>query len=158
MLRRLAFVSTLAVTVAGTGCLDSTNPPDAVPIEETSFASALGVNLAASTRTANGAYYRDLAVGTGPLVVNGQDLDVRYSGWLSSGALFDSNVGEATLFTFTLGDGDVIEGWDETIPGMRVGGRRQLIIPAYLGYGPFGSGPIPGNAVIVFNVEIVAAR
>lgn len=158
MLHRLAFVSMLAVTLAGAGCLDSTTPPEAVPIEETTFASSLGVNLAASTRTPNGAYYRDITVGTGALVANGQDLDARYTGWLSNGVQFDSNATSGAVLTFTLGARDVIDGWDETIPGMRVGGRRQLIIPAYLAYGPIGSGPIPGNAVIVFNVEIVAAR
>jgi FKBP-type peptidyl-prolyl cis-trans isomerase len=158
MLHRLAFVSLLAFTLAGAGCLDSTTPPEAVPIEETTFASSLGVNLAASTRTPNGAYYRDITVGAGALVADGQDLDARYTGWLSNGVQFDSNATSGAVLTFTLGARDVIDGWDETIPGMRVGGRRQLIIPAYLAYGPIGNGPIPGNAVIVFNVEIVAAR
>ena len=158
MLHRFASISVLAIALAGAGCLDSTNPPEAVPIEETTFAASLGVNLAASTRTQNGAYYRDITVGTGALVANGQDLDARYTGWLSNGAQFDTNATSGAVLTFTLGARDVIDGWDETIPGMRVGGKRQLIIPAYLGYGPFGSGPIPGNAVIVFTVEIVAAR
>lgn len=147
----------LALTLAISGCIDSVGPSDPVPIEQTTFAPALGVDLSASTKTTNGAYYRDIAVGTGAVVANGQDLDVRYTGWLSSGQQFDTNVGGAIL-TFALGRGDVIEGWDEAIPGMRVGGRRQLIIPASLAYGPYGVGPIPGNAVIVFNVEIVAAR
>ena len=141
-----------------TGCLDrTTGPGDPVPIEQTNFASSLGVNLSASTKTTKGAYYRDIVVGAGALVAAGQDLDARYTGWLSSGQQFDTNI-NGTLLTFELGAGDVIDGFDETIPGMRVGGKRQLIIPATLAYGPYGYGPIPGNAVIVFEVEIVAAR
>ena len=140
------------------GCLESSGPGEAVPIEETTFASSLNVNLNASTKTVNGMYYRDLTVGTGAAVSNGQSLDVRYTGWLSSGFQFDSNIGEPLPYTFTLGTGNVIQGWHEGLQGARVGTRRQLIIPAYLGYGPGGNGPIPGNAVIVFVVEIVAAR
>ena len=158
MLRRLAATSMIAAAGLTGGCLDSSAPGDPVPIEKTNFASALGVDLAASTRTANGAYYRDITVGTGATVATGQSVDVRYTGWLSNGTQFDSNVNNPGPFTFSLGSGFVIPGWDETIPGMKVGGRRQLIIPPSLAYGRFGYGPIPGNAVIVFNVEVVAAR
>ena len=157
MLNRLRISGALALAFLFSACLDSAGPSGAVPIEQTTFASSLGIDLNASTKTANGAYYRDITVGTGAAVVIGQDLDARYTGWLSNGQQFDTNIG-GPILTFELGGGDVIEGWDETIPGMRVGGKRQLIIPATLGYGQFGFGPIPGNAVIVFNVEIVAAR
>ncbi len=156
MLRRTAVLYVALAFV--TGCLDSSAPGDAIPIEETSFASALGVNLTASTRTQNGMYYRDLTVGTGAVVANGQTLEVRYTGWLSSGFQFDSNRAAAATFSFVLGTGNVIQGWHEGLQGIRVGGSRQLIIPATLGYGPGGSGPIPGNAVIVFTVDVVAAR
>jgi FKBP-type peptidyl-prolyl cis-trans isomerase len=159
MFPRFRSLSLVVVSLILAGCIDSNiGPGEATPIEETTFASALGVDLNASTRTANGAYYRDITVGTGPLVASGQLLQARYTGWLSSGFQFDSNVSAADPYPFTLGTGNVIQGWHETIPGMRVGGKRQLIIPAILGYGPYGSGPIPGNAVIVFNVEIVSAN
>ncbi len=156
---RLKGLTILALSLVTISCLDaSTGIPDEVPIEETVFASSLGVNLAASTRTTHGAYYRDLTVGTGALVADGQTLGVRYTGWLSNGQQFESNATTGAPIVFVLGDGDVIAGWEETIPGMRVGGRRQLIIPPALAYGPLGSGPIPGNAVIVFNVEIISAQ
>jgi len=146
----------LSALISACTALDDFVPPQAIPIEQTTFASSLGVNLATSTKTANGVYYRDITVGTGAVVVNGQTLTVRYTGWLSSGDQFDSNT--TTGYQFPLGAGRVIAGWDEGLQGIRVEGKRQLIIPASLGYGPNGYGPIPGNAVIVFNVEVVAAQ
>ena len=153
-LRGAAIASALAL---GAACasLDSTIP-EAVPIEQTTFASSLGVDLAASTKLPSGMYYRDILVGTGAVLVNGQTVTARYTGWLSNGAQFDSNT--TTGYPFVLGTGRVIAGWDIGMQGMRVGGRRQLIIPASLGYGPNGNGPIPGNAVIVFNVEVISAQ
>jgi FKBP-type peptidyl-prolyl cis-trans isomerase len=159
MLRRFTKIASLSMVLIVAGCLESSSGPgQAIAIEDTSFASSLNVDLNASTKTINGMYYRDLTVGTGAVVMNGQSLDVRYTGWLSSGFQFDSNVDRPAPLTFTLGTGNVIQGWHEGLQGARVGTRRQLIIPAYLGYGPGGNGPIPGNAVIVFVVEIVAAR
>ena len=154
LLRAAAFASVFAV---GSACssLDST-VPNAVPIEQTTFATALAVDLAASTKLPSGMYYRDLVVGTGAAVNNGQTVTARYTGWLANGAQFDSN--QTTGYPFVLGTGRVIAGWDIGILGMRVGGKRQLIIPATLGYGVNGNGPIPGNAVIVFNVEVVSAQ
>lgn len=158
-LHRAPALAIISLSILTASCLgEAAGPVAAVPIDQTSFASSLGVNLAASTRTANGAYYRDLAVGTGAAVASGQTLAMRYTGWLSSGQEFDSNANSATPFSFRLGAGQVIPGWDETIPGMHVGGRRQLIIPASLAYGPGGVGSIPGNAVIVFSVEVVSAQ
>lgn len=152
---RAAAVASVFAVIAGCSSLDI-SVPNAVPIEQTTFASSLGVNLSRSTKTANGVYYRDITVGTGALVVNGQTLTVRYTGWLSDGSQFDSNT--TTGFQFLLGASRVIAGWDEGLQGARVGTTRQLIIPASLAYGPSGYGPIPGNAVIVFNVEVVAAQ
>jgi FKBP-type peptidyl-prolyl cis-trans isomerase FkpA len=142
------------VTLACTS-LDTTPPPT---IEGTTFATSLGVDLAASTKTSSGVYYRDLTVGTGAAVANGQHLSVRYTGWLANGTQFDSNVNKAP-FSFQLGTHGVIEGWDLGIPGMNVGGRRQLIIPSSLGYGPGGSPPeIPPNAILVFIVDVLTAQ
>lgn len=156
-IRAIAAIPLFALAGIITSCsLDSTGPK-LVPIEQTTFAASLEVNLAASTRTTNGAYYRDITVGTGAVVAEGQQITVLYSGWLANGLLFDSNTSPVTPYQFLLGSGRVIAGWDEAIPGMRIGGRRQLIIPASLGYGPGGYGPIPGNAVMVFTVEVVSA-
>ena len=147
LIRAAALASVLGL-VAACSSLDST-VPNAVPIEQTSFAAALGVDLAASTKLPTGMYIRDLVVGTGAVVINGQTVTARYTGWLSNGATFDSNT--TTGYPFILG-------WDVGFQGMRVGGKRQLIIPASLGYGSNGNGPIPGNAVIVFNVEVLSAQ
>lgn len=131
---------------------------DPVSIESTAFAPALGVDLASSTKTSTGLYFRDLEVGTGAAVAAGQRVSVRYTGWLSNGTQFDSNVSSSAPYEFTLGAGQVIAGFDQGVAGMRVGGRRQVVIPPALGYGAAGQAPIPGNAVIVFTVEVVGAR
>jgi peptidylprolyl isomerase len=129
-----------------------------VPIEQTNFASSLGVDLGKSTKTTNGAYYRDVVAGNGATVVNGQLITVRYTGYFADGSIFDSNVSEPTPQIFPIGVGRVIPGWDEAVPGMKVGGTRQLIIPPSLGYGPYDYGTIPGNSVLVFTVQVIAAQ
>ena len=160
--RRLLGFALAALAAPLAACLDTTDDsptaPAAVPIESANFATVLGVNLASSTKTASGLYYRDITVGTGATVSSGQRVSVRYTGWLSSGQQFDSNVSSATPFEFQLGGGQVIAGFDQGFVGMRVGGQRQIIIPPALGYGPAGLGPIPGNAILVFNVEVVSVR
>jgi peptidylprolyl isomerase len=154
ILKAVAISAMVATTGFLSSCLSTdTDGPRLVPIEETEFNTTLGVNLAASTKTANGVYYRDIAVGTGALVANGQSLKVRYTGWLSNGVQFDSGD-----YPFTLGTGNVIAGWHDGIAGMKVGGKRQLVIPPSMGYGTAGNGPIPGNAVLVFNVEVLSAN
>ncbi|MEP6618344.1 MAG: FKBP-type peptidyl-prolyl cis-trans isomerase [bacterium] len=120
-----------------------------VPIEQTTFASSLGVNLSASTKTSDGLYYRDVVVGTGATIAAGTKLtSVKYSGALADGSVFDAG----TLPGFTV-PGNLIPGFNEGLLGMKVGGTRQLIIPPVLGYGAAGNGPIPPNAVIVFTVQ-----
>jgi FKBP-type peptidyl-prolyl cis-trans isomerase FkpA len=106
----------------------------------------------------------DLVVGTGADAVNGRNLTVNYTGWLydasrpeQKGTQFDTSVGK-TPFKFVLGTGGVILGWDRGVPGMKVGGRRRLVIPPELGYGAAGSGPIPGNATLVFEIELLAVQ
>jgi FKBP-type peptidyl-prolyl cis-trans isomerase FkpA len=126
-------------------------------IESTTFAPELQVDLAASTKSASGLYYRDMDPGSGPVVAPGQQVSVFYTGWLANGQQFDSNAG-GSPFSFRLGARRVIDGWDQGVAGMRVGGKRQLIIPAALGYGAAGSGPIPPNAILVFNVEVISAQ
>lgn len=132
--------------------------PSQVPtIEATRFAPALNVDLQHSTKTANGEYFRDLSAGTGAAATAGQTLDVHYTGWLADGTRFDSNSGGAA-FSFALGARQVIDGWDQGLVGVRVGGTRQLIIPPALGYGETGAGPIPPNAILVFTVQVDAAK
>lgn len=155
-LARAAAVSALVLT---SGCLsgESTSITE-TRIEDTNFASALGVNLGASTKTANGTYYRDIVVGTGATVAAGQTVAVRYTGWLANGTQFDSNTAKTDPLSFKVGSGQVIAGFDDGLVGAKVGSQRQLIIPPSLGYGPYDYGPIPGNSVLVFKVEVVSTQ
>ena len=123
-------------------------------IEEVYFEPSLGVDLAASTRTASGLYYRDVVVGGGTevLQVVGDSVGVRYRGYLRNGVKFDSNTTAAQPLRFKTGTNAVIRGFDEGVRGMRVGGRRQLIIPPGLGYGSQGSAAIPSNSIRVLDV------
>jgi FKBP-type peptidyl-prolyl cis-trans isomerase len=141
----------LALALALAACGGGSTP--APTIEQTTFASSLGVNLAASTKTADGLYYRDLTTGGGALVQAGQTVTVQYSGAFPTGATFDSGT-----FPFLLGAGQVIRGFDEGVSGMKVGGSRQLIIPPALGYGSAGNGSIPPNAILVFAVQVQSAQ
>ena len=106
----------------------------------------------------------DTVVGKGKQASTGNTVTVKYTGWLYSpqspkgrGPQFDTSVGGAP-FTFPLGMGAVIKGWDEGVAGMKVGGKRTLIIPAELGYGSRGVGPIPPNANLMFDVELVDVK
>lgn len=98
----------------------------------------------------------DIKVGTGAEAVNGKSITVHYTGTLTDGTKFDSSLDRGTPYTLTLGAGEVIEGWDLGLVGMKVGGKRKLTIPASLGYGEMGSpGVIPGGATLVFEVELL---
>ena len=106
--------------------------------------------------TSSGLQYRDEVVGRGECPVQGSYVKVHYTGTLQDGTQFDSSRGRGPL-EFQVGIGQVIRGWDEGIMGMKVGGKRQLIIPAALGYGARGAGgAIPPNAVLLFDCELVA--
>jgi FKBP-type peptidyl-prolyl cis-trans isomerase len=125
------------------------------PLANEDFAAELGVDLGAMTKTASGLYYQDLVVGTGTEAVPPVTVTVHYEGWLRNGSKFDSSRDRAQPFTFPLGTGFVIPGWDEGVAGMREGGHRKLVIPPNLAYGSGGVGPIPGNATLIFDVELL---
>ena len=98
----------------------------------------------------------DLVVGTGTEATAGQNVSVHYTGWLTDGTKFDSSVDRGRPFQFPLGGGRVIQGWDQGVAGMKVGGKRKLTIPPELGYGARGAGGvIPPNATLVFEVELL---
>lgn len=113
----------------------------------------------AEKMTDSGLKYEDLVEGQGAQAEAGQGVVVHYTGWLTDGTKFDSSLDRNEPFSFALGRGMVIRGWDEGVAGMRVGGRRRLTIPPQLGYGAQGAGGvIPPNATLVFEVELLELR
>ncbi len=110
----------------------------------------------------SGLKYTDLAVGKGQEAKAGDTVKVEYTGWLyqkgARGAKFDSSKDRDKPFIFTIGEGKVIKGWEEGVKGMKVGGKRELIIPPTLGYGARGFGPIPPNATLDFEIELLGVK
>jgi FKBP-type peptidyl-prolyl cis-trans isomerase len=149
------FSLALVLALALSGC-PSISASGVTTIEAATFAPALGVDLAQSTKDSSGMYTRELTVGDGGTPVQAPSVvTMRYTGWLADGTQFDSN--QTTGFQFTLGAGQVISGWDIGVRGMQVGGTRQLIIPPSLGYGASGYGPIPPDAILVFSVTLLSS-
>jgi peptidylprolyl isomerase len=146
-LRTLAVMLMLGIAACG----DSTDP-----LTNDDFAPELGVDLDAMTQTASGLYYQDLEVGEGAEAVTGSAATIHYEGFLANGNKFDSSRDRGEPFTFGVGIGGVIPGFDEGVSGMRAGGVRKLVIPPELAYGESGAGTvIPPNATLVFNVELL---
>jgi FKBP-type peptidyl-prolyl cis-trans isomerase len=111
------------------------------------------------TTTTDGLKYWDIKQGTGATATAGQTVTVHYTGWLTNGKKFDSSVDRNEPFQFGLGQHQVIKGWDEGVAGMKVGGKRQLHIPAALAYGDRGAGGvIPPGADLIFDVELLKVQ
>jgi peptidylprolyl isomerase len=164
----VAFVG-LALPLA-TGCGGGSEAPQSnstgvdqqaqAPATETT--TTAGSNAAGGSgqmqTTATGLQYQDLVVGKGAFPAPGHPVTVHYTGWLTNGQKFDSSLDHGQPFTFTLGQGEVIKGWDEGVATMHVGGKRKLVIPPQLGYGDQGAGgTIPPGATLVFEVELLKA-
>jgi FKBP-type peptidyl-prolyl cis-trans isomerase FkpA len=135
-----ASLAIIAIPILAAGCDDSPTSPTP------SFSQA------------------DVRAGTGAIAAIGNTVSVNYTGWLfdstktdQKGLQFDSSVGREP-FTFTIGSGQVIRGWDQGVPGMQVGGIRRLVIPPSLAYGASRSGPIPPNATLVFEIELLSIQ
>ena len=127
------------------------------------IAAPAGAQEGKTTELADGLKYIDTKVGDGTEAQKGYIVSVQYTGWLYKngvkGAKFDSSRDRDKPFTFKLGAHEVIDGWDEGVVGMKVGGQRTLIIPPELAYGAKGAnGVIPPNATLIFEVELVSAR
>lgn len=122
--------------------------------DERGFARSLSLDWDALVPTGSGLYVQELRTGQGPAAGAGLRITVHYTGWLQEGTMFQtSRSGDPPTFTV----GQVIEGWNEGVSGMRVGGRRRLVIPPELGYGERGSPPdIPPNATLIFDIELLA--
>jgi FKBP-type peptidyl-prolyl cis-trans isomerase len=97
---------------------------------------------------------QDLVIGTGATAASGDTVTVDYVGTLTDGTVFDSSASHGQSFTFVLGAGQVIAGWDQGVPGMRVGGRRKLTVPPSLAYGNQQVGPIPPNSTLIFDITL----
>lgn len=120
------------------------------------FAPALKVTLDSTELRPSGLYVHDVVVGTGAVADSMSTVEVHYTGWLADGTKFDGSREQPNGYRFTVGIGQVIGAWDEGIRGMRVGGKRQLIVPPKLGYGDLGMPPdIPRMATLVFEVELM---
>jgi peptidylprolyl isomerase len=127
---------------------EAANPAEPAPTKTAPAAKTI--------TTASGLKYQDLLEGKGPSPKPGSHVMVHYTGWLTNGTKFDSSLDRNQPFTFTLGRGEVIKGWDEGVATMRVGGKRKLTIPPGLGYGSRGAGGvIPPNATLIFEVELL---
>ncbi len=156
--RQLVIPAELAYGDSGSGSI----PPNSVLIFEVEMVEISDgppeapqtVDEGDFTVTNSGLKFYDFEEGSGPEIVPFSQVLVDYTGWLEDGAMFDSSIGKQP-FSVVVGTGSVIQGWDEGLQGMKLGGRRQLVIPAELAYGESGSGPIPPNAVLIFEVEIV---
>jgi len=156
--RYRVFAVLVAVFVVACGDSSTTTPElggsdPAVQV----YAASLGVNLSAMTKLSKALYIQDVVAGTGAAAASGHFIAVTYTGWLANGTQFDSNVGKDSL-RFPLGQGVVIAGWDQGLVGMRVGGKRRLVIGSALAYGTQGFGSIPSNSTLVFDVQLLTAQ
>ena len=135
---------------------------DKVVADKTSSDKTSSDSVKPMTTSATGLQYKDLKTGGGAAAKAGTKVTVHYTGWLqnadgSVGKKFDSSRDGNQPFSFMLGAGNVIKGWDEGVQGMQVGGQRRLVIPATLGYGARGAGGvIPPNATLIFDVELLS--
>ena len=158
-----AFATSAAPAISSRLELDPEDPNPTLfamatdPSTDIAQANALGgdLGLAKARITPSGLSITDLVVGDGPEAVKGEVVSVNYRGTLANGKEFDSSYGRGP-FSFPLGAGRVIQGWDEGVAGMKVGGKRKLVIPPDLAYGERGAGGvIPANATLTFEVELL---
>jgi FKBP-type peptidyl-prolyl cis-trans isomerase len=156
-----------AARAAANGYAIGTIPPKRSTRADTTTAIARSASTSAARyaerrimpTTSSGLQYDDLLVGQGAVAQAGQYVSVHYTGWLTNGRKFDSSLDRGDPFSFHLGQGQVIAGWDEGVQGMQIGGKRKLTIPSDLGYGPYGAGGvIPPDATLVFEVELLGVQ
>jgi FKBP-type peptidyl-prolyl cis-trans isomerase len=127
-------------------------PPDP---QQITYAPELDVHLDKMIRTASGLYYEDIRVGEGELAEEGDTVRLLYAGYLPNGTLLEARRIPSEAAPVVLGSGDIIAGWEEGIRGMRAGGIRKLVVPPQLGFGRIGRPPVPPNAIVVFDIEIL---
>jgi FKBP-type peptidyl-prolyl cis-trans isomerase FkpA len=143
----LAITAVIGLAQSGTGrsAVQNTNAPTKVTGD--------------GVKTDSGLQYWEIRVGNGDMAKEGSHVRVHYTGWLTTGKKFDSSVDAGKPFDFTIGNGEVIKGWEEGVAGMKVGGKRQLRIPPALGYGAEGAPPdIPPNATLIFDIKLLGVQ
>jgi peptidylprolyl isomerase len=154
---RSLLLCTLLVPLFGCWTESQVDPDTGDPTKVT-YADELMVDLSKMELLPSGLYIQDTVIGSGAEAVPLKRVQVHYKGQLPDGTVFDSSEG-GPPFSFTLGADEVIEGWDQGIAGMKVGGKRRLILPASLGYGEDGvPGSIPPYSVLIFDTELVFVR
>ncbi len=155
LLAGAALSSYLQLAIGSADAISATNISQPQPIQSTAIAVA-ATKGAKATTTRSGLKYTILKAGTGAKPKPGQEVFVHYTGTLTNGKKFDSSRDRGEPFSFKVGTGQVIPGWDEALSTMKVGERRKLTIPAKLGYGARGAGAdIPPNATLIFDVELL---
>jgi FKBP-type peptidyl-prolyl cis-trans isomerase FkpA len=161
-LKVTALALMIAAAAALSACSASTNSASQTAPEAATTTAAQPATEATAPATAAAStelQIKDLKVGTGTKAKSGDAVTVDYTGWLMDGTKFDSSIDRNEPFAFNLGAGEVIGGWDKGVAGMKVGGKRELIIPPSLGYGEAGAGAtIPPNATLKFEVTLLAVN
>lgn len=151
----------ILVVVGGIAVFATKGPSKKQTLATASPAATIGTTEPVATSSAqtvtmeNGLQIQDEVVGTGVEAVAGKSVTVNYIGTLTDGIKFDSSYDRNQPFTFNLGAGEVIQGWDQGVVGMKVGGKRKLTIPPSLGYGSQTVGSIPPNSTLIFEVELL---
>jgi len=171
-LPRLFLVAALPATLLFAACGDgadddqpsptstraATNAPETTTTAPAASVTTGPISVNNPTTTASGLRYEDVVVGTGASPQTGQRVTVHYTGTFTDGKKFDSSRDRGQPFTFVIGTGGVIKGWDEGVATMKVGGKRNLYIPSALAYGTRGQGPIPPNTDLLFEVELLGVQ
>lgn len=151
-------VAAVLALLLASGCAASSGQGGAESPTPASGEAAPPAPASRTVTTPSGLTYEDLVVGDGRMAEAGMQAVVHYTGTFPDGRKFDSSHDRGQPYPFRLGAGVVIRGWDEGVAGMRVGGKRRLVIPPALAYGPDGRGSIPPNATLHFDVELVDLR
>jgi FKBP-type peptidyl-prolyl cis-trans isomerase len=159
-MKKHLLIAALATIVMASAC---TKKEEVKTTETTNTTQAAATPVSADASAAANAAapkveMQDTVVGKGAEAVNGKSVTVHYTGTLKDGTKFDSSVDRKEPFTFTLGAGQVIKGWEQGIQGMKVGGKRKLTIPPELAYGANAVGAIPANSVLIFDVELLEVK
>lgn len=158
-MRTISLVSVALIVIALSGCTESGRKTVKTAVTSSAPAPAGKSEPTASQPAADNLQITELAAGNGTAAEKGKSVTVHYRGTLADGTEFDSSRKHGKPFTFRLGAGDVIPGWDEGVQGMKIGGKRKLVVPPRMAYGSEGvPGAIPGNATLTFEVELLDVK